>query len=123
MSKVRAGRYFSPLSFWQWRSFAGHCAPPVRSLVAFCALWASGFRRARRYHGLAVSRTAVDDTKILSFCGGTSMIVTTGWDIWSHNKKAIGNYAPNGKDLKLIWEAGGPITESIIKMFEPLQVL
>ena len=32
------------------------------------------------------------------------MMVMTGQDIWSHNKKAIANYVPNGKDLKLIWE-------------------
>ena len=33
------------------------------------------------------------------------MFVMTGQDIWSHNKKAIANYVPNGKDLKLIWES------------------
>ena len=45
-----------------------------------------------------------DDEKILSFCGGTPMFVMTGQDIWSRNRKAIANYAPSGKDLKLIWE-------------------
>ena len=35
------------------------------------------------------------------------MSVMTGQDIWSHNKKAIANYVPNGKDLKLIWETEG----------------
>ena len=52
-----------------------------------------------------------DNEKILSFCGGHPMFVMTGQDIWSHNKKAIANYVPNGKDLKLIWETGNPGTE------------
>jgi len=64
-----------------------------------------------------------DDEKILSFCGGHPMIVMTGQDIWSHNKKAIANYAPTGKDLKLIWETGDPGIENIIRMFEPLRDL
>ena len=49
-----------------------------------------------------------DNEKILSFCGGHPMFVMTGQDIWSHNKKAIANYVPNGKDLKLIWETEAP---------------
>ena len=60
-----------------------------------------------------------DNEKILSFCGGHPMFVMTGTDIWSHNKKAIANYAPNGKDLKLIWESGLK-TRRIIAMFRPL---
>jgi hypothetical protein len=64
-----------------------------------------------------------DTEKTLSFCGGTPMFVMTGQDIWSHNKKAIANYVPNGKDLKLIWETGGPVTESIIRMFQSLRDL
>jgi hypothetical protein len=63
------------------------------------------------------------DEKILSFCGATPMFVMTGQDIWSHNKKAIANYVPNGKDLKLIWETGHLKTESIIRMFQPLRDL
>jgi hypothetical protein len=64
-----------------------------------------------------------DNEKILAFCGGHPMMVMTGQDIWSHNKKAIANYVPNGKDLKLIWETGGPVTESIIRMFKSLRDL
>ena len=60
-----------------------------------------------------------DNEKILSFCGGHPMIVMTGQDIWSHNKKAIANYVPNGKDLKLIWESG-PTAEKIIEILRPL---
>src|SRR5262249_2117771 len=61
--------------------------------------------------------------KILSFCGDMPMFVMTEQDIWSHNKKAIANYVPNGKDLKLIWETGGSRTESIIRMFQSLRDL
>jgi hypothetical protein len=64
-----------------------------------------------------------DDEKILSFCGGHPMIIMTGQDIWSHNKKAIANYVPNGKDLKLIWETGDAGTERIIRMFQSLRDL
>jgi hypothetical protein len=63
------------------------------------------------------------DEKILSFCGAMPMFVMTGQDIWSHNKKAIANYVPNGKDLKLIWETGDPGTERIIRMFQSLRDL
>ena len=64
-----------------------------------------------------------DDEKILSFCGGHPMFVMTGQDIWSHNKRAIASYVPNGKDLKLIWETGAPETQSIIRMFQSLRDL
>ena len=64
-----------------------------------------------------------DQEKILSFCGGKPMFVMTGQDIWSHNRTAIANYLPNGKDLKLIWETGDPGTESIIRMFQSLREL
>jgi DNA-binding beta-propeller fold protein YncE len=64
-----------------------------------------------------------DNEKILSFCGGHPTIFMTGQDIWSHNKKAIANYVPSVKDLKLIWETGGPGTESIIRMFQSLRDL
>jgi hypothetical protein len=63
-----------------------------------------------------------DNEKILSFCGGHPMMVMTGQDIWSHNKKAIVNYAPNGKDLKLIWESN-PTAEKIIETLRPLRDL
>ena len=63
-----------------------------------------------------------DNEKILSFCGGRPMFVMTGQDIWSHNKKAIANYVPNGKDLKLIWESG-PTAEKIIEILRPLRDL
>jgi hypothetical protein len=64
-----------------------------------------------------------DQEKILSFCGGKPMFVMSGQDIWSHNRMAIANYAPSGKDLKLIWETGDPGTESIIRMFQSLREL
>ena len=50
--------------------------------------------------------------------GGTPMFIMSRHDLWSHNRKAIVNYALSGKDLKLIWETGGPGTESIIRMFQ-----
>jgi hypothetical protein len=62
-----------------------------------------------------------DNEKILSFCGGHPMFVMPAQDIWSSNKKAIANYAPSGKDLKLIWETGAP--GSIIRMFQSLRDL
>ena len=63
-----------------------------------------------------------DNEKILSFCGGHPMMIMTGQDIWSHNKRAIANYVPNGKHLKLIWESG-PTAEKIIEMLRPLRDL
>jgi hypothetical protein len=63
-----------------------------------------------------------DNEKILSFCGGHPMLVMTGQDVWSDNKKAIANYVPNGKDLKLIWERG-PTVEKMIEMLRPLRDL
>ena len=63
-----------------------------------------------------------DDTRILSFCGGTPVIIMTQQDVWSHNKRAIVDYVPKGKDLKLIWESD-PKTERIIAMFRPLSDL
>jgi DNA-binding beta-propeller fold protein YncE len=64
-----------------------------------------------------------DEEKILSFCGGTPMFVMSEQYIWNRNKTAIANYAPSGKDLKLIWETGAPGTESIIRMFQSLREL
>jgi sugar lactone lactonase YvrE len=63
-----------------------------------------------------------DNEKMLSFCDGHPMFVMTVQDIWSHNKKAIANYVPNGKDLKLIWESGPP-AEKIIEILRPLRDL
>ena len=63
-----------------------------------------------------------DDAKILSFCGGTPMLVMTGQDIWSHNRTAVANYVPSGKDLKLIWERNQN-TERIARMLQPLRDL
>jgi len=63
-----------------------------------------------------------DDTRILSFCGGTSVIIMTQEDVWSHNKKAIVDYVPKGKDLKLIWESD-PKAERILSLFEPFHDL
>ena len=65
------------------------------------------------------------DQKILSFCGGSPMFVMTEQDIWRFNKKAIVDYVPSGKDLKLIWEGDprDPKIGRIIGMFEPLRNL
>jgi len=63
-----------------------------------------------------------DDTRILSFCGGNPVIIRTQQDVWSHNKRAIVDYVPKGKDLKLIWERD-PKTERILSLFEPLHDL
>jgi hypothetical protein len=63
-----------------------------------------------------------DDARILSFCGGTSLGVMTQQDIWSDNKKAIIDYVPKGKDLKLIWETDLK-TERIIAKFQALSDL
>jgi hypothetical protein len=55
-----------------------------------------------------------DDTTILSFCGGNPTSVMTQEDVWNHNKRAIVDYVPKGKDLKLIWESD-PKTEKIVE--------
>ncbi len=46
----------------------------------------------------------------------------TEQDVWNANKRAILNYAPGSKDLKLIWERD-PKTEEIITMFQTLRDL
>ena len=58
-----------------------------------------------------------DDKKILSFCAGHAFVVMDEQEICSANKKALVDYVPRGKDLKLIWERH-PKTDRIIKMFE-----
>ncbi len=63
-----------------------------------------------------------DDAKVLSFCRGTPFFVMTEQDVWNANKRAILNYAPGSKDLKLIWERD-PKTEEIITMFQTLRDL
>jgi len=63
-----------------------------------------------------------DDGRILSFCGGTPFALMTQQDVWSHNKQAILDYVPKGRDLKLIWESD-PKTRRIIAMFRPLSDL
>jgi DNA-binding beta-propeller fold protein YncE len=64
-----------------------------------------------------------DDEKILSFCSGLPFLVVMGeQDVWNANKKAILNYVPGNKGLKLIWEQD-PKTERIIKMFRSLRDL
>jgi DNA-binding beta-propeller fold protein YncE len=64
-----------------------------------------------------------DDDKILSFCAGLPFwVVMTEQEVWNANKKAILNYAPSNKDLKLIWERD-PKTERIIRMFQSLRNL
>jgi hypothetical protein len=64
-----------------------------------------------------------DDGKILAFCSDLPFgVVMTEQDVWNANKKAITNYVPSTKDLKLIWERDSK-TERIIRMFQPLRDL
>jgi hypothetical protein len=63
-----------------------------------------------------------DDAKVLSFCGGSPMLVITQQNVWSDNKMAILTYVPSSKDLKLIWESG-PTTGRILEMLWPLRDL
>jgi hypothetical protein len=63
-----------------------------------------------------------DDTKVLSFCGGSPLYVMTPQAVWSANKKAIMDYVPRGKDLKLIWESEQR-AERVIRLFQPLKDL
>jgi DNA-binding beta-propeller fold protein YncE len=63
-----------------------------------------------------------DDNKILSFCGLPFFWVMSEQDVWNANKKAIADYPPSNKDLKLIWERD-PKTERIIRMFQSLREL
>jgi|ERR1051326_3882538 hypothetical protein len=54
-----------------------------------------------------------DDAKILSFCDGSPMYVMSLESIWSANRKAILDYVPKNKDLKLLWE-NDPKTQRIV---------
>jgi hypothetical protein len=63
-----------------------------------------------------------DDTKVLSFCGGTPMLVMGLQNVWSCNKKAILAYVPDGKNLKLVLERNQEI-ERIARMLQPLRDL
>jgi DNA-binding beta-propeller fold protein YncE len=63
-----------------------------------------------------------DDAKLLSFCNETPFYVMTEQEVWNANKRAILNYAPVTKDLKLIWERD-PKTERIISVFQSLGAL
>lgn len=59
-----------------------------------------------------------DDAKVLSFCAQLPTYVQTTQQIWTANKKAILNYVPRGKGLKLIWERNGN-TERVLRLFDP----
>ena len=64
-----------------------------------------------------------DDAKILSFCSGLPFFwVMTEQEVWNANKRAILNYVPGDKNLKLIWERD-PKTARIIRMFQPFRDL
>ena len=64
-----------------------------------------------------------DDAKVLSFCSGLPFFwVMSEQDVWNANKRAILNYAPDSKDLKLIWERD-PKTQRIITIFRSLRDL
>lgn len=61
-----------------------------------------------------------NDKNILSFCADHAFMVMEERDIWSANKRALVDYVPIGKDLKLIWEKN-PITDRIIGTFGQFQ--
>lgn len=63
------------------------------------------------------------DQKVLSLCGGLPMFVMAQQEIWTSNKKAVADYAPRGKALKLIWQIDPAKTDKIIKLYEPLRQL
>jgi len=63
-----------------------------------------------------------DDMRVLSFCSGGSLWMMTQQEIWSANKKAILEYVPRGKGLKLIWE-NDPKIERIRSLFESFRGL
>ena len=64
-----------------------------------------------------------DDAKVLSFCSGHPFFwVMTEQDVWNANKKAILDYVPSDKNLKLIWERD-PKTERIIRRFQSFRDL
>src|SRR6266498_1941759 len=64
-----------------------------------------------------------DDNKILSFCAELPFFaVMSEQDVWNANKRAILNYVPGNKDLKLIWERDRQ-AERIIRMFQSLRDL
>lgn len=60
-----------------------------------------------------------DDAKILSFCGGSPLFVMTQQGVWNANKKAIVEYVPKNKDLKLIWE-NDPKAQKIIPLLRSI---
>lgn len=57
-----------------------------------------------------------DQMRILSFCANVPMQVLDQNAILNANKKAILNYVPSDKDLKLIWEKNIK-TDSVIQLF------
>lgn len=57
-----------------------------------------------------------DDKKILSFINQGTQILSTPEEILDYNIKAIKNYLPTNKDLKLIWEMSDK-TAKIINIF------
>jgi len=63
-----------------------------------------------------------DDARVLSLCGGSPMFIMTQQMVWNGNKKAIIEYVPTNKDLKLVWESG-PTAQRIIEMLRPLRDL
>ena len=63
-----------------------------------------------------------NDDRVLSFSGGMAVYIMSEQDVWNANKKAVSNYVPTNKDLKLIWERE-PKTERIIRMFQSLRAL
>jgi DNA-binding beta-propeller fold protein YncE len=63
-----------------------------------------------------------DDERVLAFCRGGSLTMLTQEEIWIANRKAILEYVPRGKDLKLIWQ-NDPKIERIRSLFESFRDL
>src|ERR1043166_8440882 len=63
-----------------------------------------------------------NDAKILSLSGGLPAYVMTDSEVWHASKKALRNYTPNDKDLKLVWERGVK-TDKIIHLLAPVRNL
>ena len=60
-----------------------------------------------------------DDDKILSFSGSLPFNLMSDREIWAANRVALAKYVPNGKDLKLVWEAD-PKLNLILRHFQAL---
>jgi hypothetical protein len=74
------------------------------------------------YSSIHLFLSDYDDKKILSFCEGLPFNIMDERAIWSANRKALVNYVPSGKGLKLIWEKH-PKTARITNVFQQFRDL